>query len=202
MSGSADGGPRLGAVLLAAGESSRFEGGNKLLAPVEGTPIIRHAAATLQESCIEESTAIVGHDEGAVREALGDFPLPVRFNPAYAAGQSTSVRMGIQTAQQRGWDGTLFALGDMPFVSPATVDMLVDRFVTTTASIIAPAYTGTRGNPVLFDQKHYETLADVSGDTGGRQLVENHPGTILIDTDDPGVVQDIDTTDDLSKYQS
>lgn len=198
--GGAGSGPRVGAILLAAGQGSRFEGENKLLAPVDGEPIIRHAAATVRVSDIDEITAIVGHDADAVRGALGDLPLSVRSNPDYATGQSTSVREGVRVARKQGWDGTLFALGDMPFISPASIDTLVDRFVTSAATIIAPTYDGTRGNPVVFDQTHYETLADVTGDIGGRQLVENHPETVLLEIDDPGVVQDIDTVDDLPEY--
>lgn len=195
-----DGGPRVGAVLLAAGQSSRFEDGNKLLAQVDGMPIVRRAAETLLDAAVEETVVIVGHDEDAVRDALSGLPVSFQFNPDYAEGQSTSVRAGVEAARERDWDGTVFALGDMPFVSPATVDALLDRYAGEGESIVAAAHDEKRGNPVLFGATHYETLADVHGDMGGRRLIEEHEDVALVETDDPGVTRDIDYEADLAKY--
>ena len=192
-----DSSPRVGAVLLAAGTGSRYEAGNKLLATVDGTPLVRHAAATLTASAVTDTVVVVGHDAAAVRDALADLPVSFRSNPDYAAGQSTSVRAGIRAARERNWDATVFALGDMPFVDPSSVDALLEQYATANGSIFAAAYGGTRGNPVCFDSAHYGTLADVSGDVGGRQLVEDHPGSRLVATGDPGVTQDIDRVADL-----
>lgn len=189
--------PRVGAVLLAAGESSRFGSGNKLLAPIDGTAVVRRAAATLLSSAVAEIVVVVGHDDASVRAALSDCPVVFRSNPDYAAGQSTSVRTGVEAARERGWDATVFALGDMPFVAPDSVDALLDRYGSDAATIVAAACDGERGNPVLFDSKHYGTLADVTGDVGGRELVESHPEAVLVETGDPGVARDVDTEADL-----
>ncbi len=195
-----DGGRRVGAALLAAGLSSRFEGGNKLLAPVDGTPIVRHATETLLDATVADVVVIVGHDAERVRDALSGLPVSFRANPNYAAGQSTSVRAGVDAARERDWDATVFALGDMPFVAPASVDALLDRYDGGDVSIVAVAHAGQRGNPVLFDSTHYETLADVTGDVGGRRLIETREDVALVETDDPGVTRDIDDETDLSKY--
>ncbi|MEF8872271.1 MAG: nucleotidyltransferase family protein [Haloarculaceae archaeon] len=195
-----DGGPQIGAILLAAGQSTRFESGNKLLAPVDGTPIVRHAAETLLDAAVADVVVIVGQDDEAVRNALSGLPVSFRVNPDYAEGQSTSVRVGVETARERDWDAAVFALGDMPFVDPSSVDALLDRYASGDVSIVAAAYDGKRGNPVLFDSTHYETLADVTGDVGGRHLIETREDTVLVETDDPGVVRDIDDEADLAKY--
>lgn len=195
-----DGGRRVGAVLLAAGESSRFERGNKLLASVDDEPIVRRAAQSLIDAGLDEVVVIVGHDENAVREALEGLNLEFRANPAYPDGQSTSVREGVTVARDREWDGAVFALGDMPFVAPEGIESLLERYATDDGSIFAAGYEGKRGNPVLFDRMHYDTLADVTGDKGGRELVENHDGAVIVDTGDPGVTRDIDYEEDLVKY--
>lgn len=195
-----DSGAHVGAVLLAAGRSSRFGGGNKLLAPVDGVPMVRHAAETLLGADVTAVVVVVGHDGTKVRDALDGLGVSFRTNPEYAEGQSTSVRAGVQAARDRGWDGTVFALGDMPFVASASVDALLERYANDDASIVAAAHDGTRGNPVLFDAIHYGTLADVTGDVGGRQLIAAREDVALVETGDSGVVRDIDDAADLSEY--
>lgn len=195
-----DGGRRVGAALLAAGESKRFEGGNKLLASIDGTPIVRRAARSLLDAGLAEIVVIVGHDEDAVRESLQGLDLAFRPNEDYPAGQSTSVREAVEMARERGWDGIVFALGDMPFVSPGSVEAILEAYAAGDGTIVAAGNEGKRGNPVVFDRTHFETLAAVEGDKGGRELVENHDDAVIVDTGDPGVTRDVDYEEDLVKY--
>ncbi|WP_135822113.1 nucleotidyltransferase family protein [Halostella litorea] len=189
--------PRVGGVVLAAGLGSRFEGGNKLLAEVDGRPVVERAAKTLRRSAVAEVVAVVGHEAERVTAAVDGLTDAVRRNEDYAAGQSTSVRVGVAAARERGWDAAVFMLGDMPFVRPATVDAVVAAYARGDGSIVAPAYDGRRGNPALFGKRHYDALADVSGDRGGRDLIETHEDSVLVDVDDPGVTRDVDFRADL-----
>jgi len=189
--------PRIGGVVLAAGGGTRFEGGNKLLAEVDGSPIVERATETVRRSAVEEVVAVVGHEADRVSAAIDGLADGVRRNEDYAAGQSTSVRVGVHAAGERGWDAVVFMLGDMPFVRPATVDALLDAYASGDGTIVAPAFEGQRGNPVLFGREHYDALADVSGDRGGRRLIETHDDAVLVDVDDPGVTRDVDVRGDL-----
>lgn len=201
VDGGDDGAPsRVGGVVLAAGESRRFDGGNKLLASVDGTPMVRQSAATLLDARLDGVVAIVGHEAEAVRGALDGLGVSTRRNGAYAAGQSASVREGVGAARQRGWDAAVFALGDMPFVSPATVDALVEVHAAGGGSIVAPTYESERGNPVLFDAACFDALAEVSGDSGGRRLVAERPDSAFVPVDDPGVRRDVDRRADVARY--
>lgn len=186
-------GDTVGAVVLAAGQSERFESGNKLLASVDGRPIVGHAAETVRASTVDSIVAVVGYEADRIRETLPGVET-VR-NEQYSEGQSTSVATGVVAARERGWDATLFMLGDMPFVDPASVDTVVAAYRDGDGTVCAPAWEGQRGNPALFDWRHYEALADVTGDTGGRSLVVEY-GT-LVAVDDPGVRRDIDRRTDL-----
>ena len=188
----------IGGIILGAGESSRFGCENKLLATVEGIPIINRVARTVTESPIDERVAVLGHEAKAVEDALEGFPISTVYNDSYTVGQSTSVRHGIDFGRNSGWDAAIVVLGDMPFVEAGTISQLIDAYRSGDGTIIAPQYDGRRGNPVLFDHQQFSELAAVSGDRGGRRLVQTHPGTELIDTDDPGVVQDVDTAADLA----
>ncbi len=185
----------VGGILLAAGQSTRYEEGNKLLADLGGKPLVRHAAETLIAAEVAGPIVVLGHQAEAVREALDSLDVDFRHNPEYRQGQSTSVAVGVAAARDRAWTAALFALGDMPRVSPASVRALVDAYREGDGTVIAPEFGGHRGNPVLFDSQHFDALADVSGDRGGRELVEEQ-GT-LISVDDPGVRRDVDRVDDL-----
>lgn len=185
-------------VLLAAGTSSRYGDENKLLVALDGEPLVRRAAATLVESDVDGVTVVVGHEAEAVREALADLDVAVAANPDYAAGQSTSVRRGVRDARERGADAVLIALGDMPNVAPASVDLVVEAYERGVADVVAAGYDGRRGNPVLFDTRHFDDLVGVDGDAGGRHLLRESESAVAVETGDPGVLRDVDRPGDLA----
>lgn len=187
-------------VLLAAGTSSRFGDANKLLAPIDGEPIVRHAGRTLVTADCTPRVAVLGHDADAVRDALSGLGFEFVVNSAFEEGQSTSVRAAIE-ALGEDVTGAVFALGDMPFVDPSTVESLVATFCTEDWSAVAPAYRGNRGNPVIFGRRHFDALADVSGDVGGREILLGSDDAALVSTEDPGVRRDVDTSEDYERLR-
>ncbi|WP_254533291.1 nucleotidyltransferase family protein [Natrinema gelatinilyticum] len=195
--------PRLGAtvhgILLAAGTSSRYGKANKLLATVDGQPLVRHAAEALLASAVDGITVVVGHEADYVTAALEALPVTVRLNKAYAEGQSISVQTGIERAAAQDADAALVALGDMPNVDPTSVDLLVDAYERGVADVVAAAYEGKRGNPVLFDVRFFDELTDVDGDVGGRRLLTESDAAVAIETADPAVLCDVDRPSDLDK---
>ncbi|WP_436933743.1 nucleotidyltransferase family protein [Halovenus marina] len=184
-------------VVLAAGTSSRYGAENKLTATVEGEPVVTRATRALVESSLDGVTVVVGHEAERVREAISGLDVTVRVNDNYRAGQSTSLREGIRDASERGADAALIALGDMPWVTTRTVDLLADAYRYGIANILAAAYQGERGNPTLFGAEYFETLADIEGDVGGRELLTESGEAVGIETGDPGVRRDIDHPADL-----
>lgn len=189
--------PHVAGVLLAAGTSSRFGERNKLLEPIDGIPLVRRSAETLVDAGLAPLIAVVGHDAPKVREALAGLGIEILENEAYREGQATSVRAAVRALAARGdVDAAVFALGDMPFVAADSVRTLVSTYAAGDATALAAAYEGVRGNPVLFDRQHFTALSTVVGDTGGKSVFKeaNHA---LVETGDPGVRFDIDTTDDL-----
>ena len=193
--------PAVVGVLLAAGTSSRFGARNKLLEEVEGVPIVRQAAESLLTSRVDAVTVVLGHDADRVRTVLEGLPVTFVENPRYEEGQATSVGSGVEAVRDRPVrdraDAILFALGDMPFVDPDSVNALIDSYRAGLGDALAAACEGKRGNPALFDARHFEALADVEGDTGGRKILLRE-GT-LVETGDPGVLADVDDPDDLER---
>lgn len=188
--------PRVLGVVLAAGESKRFGERNKLLAAVAGTPLVSHAARTLLESRVSSVIVVLGHETDAVGDALSGLDVAVVENPAYDQGMSASVRTGVGVAAEMDAAAVVFLPGDMPFVDASTVDLLVDAYRADIADAVAPIHRDQRGNPVVFDRRHFDSLRAVRGDVGGRRVLLDSDGA-LVETDDGGVVTDIDTQDDL-----
>ena len=185
-------------VLLAAGEGTRFEGGNKLLAEIDGKPVVVYAARTLVASGVDDALAVLGHEADRVEDALTDLEVRTVENPDYGRGQATSVALGAGIADEEGFDAALFVLGDLPCVAPETVRKLVGAFEQTDAGIAVPTYGGRRGNPVLFGREHFDELTELTGDRGGRALFEAHP-VERVPVDDPGIHLDVDTAADLQR---
>ena len=191
--------PRVVGVLLAGGTSSRFGEANKLLAELDGDPVVRHTARTLLDAGLESVVAVLGHEAEAVRAALDGLPVRTVDNPDYEEGVSTSVGCGVDAGADA--DAIVFLPGDMPVVDPETVALLVDAYRGGLGTALAAANGKRRGNPVLFDRVHFEELARVEGDVGGRSVLRSAPDGGLIETDDPGVHRDVDTEEDLSEVR-
>ena len=146
-------------VLLAAGQGTRF-GGDKLVARLDGEPLVRHAAAMLVRAGVRELVVVVGPDSGSIEGALSEVlecgphsPVHARIvvNPHAAKGLGTSVAAGIG-ALGPPVEAALVALGDQPRVPDEVPRALLAAWRGTGAPIVAPRYQGgVRGNPVLFD---------------------------------------------------
>lgn len=187
---------RVAGVLLAAGTSARFGDDNKLLATLDGEPLVRHAARALVDASVAPVVVVVGHEADRVRDALAGLDLRFVANNAYAEGQSTSVRAGIG-ALDDAVDAAVIALGDMPFVDPDTVGTLVAAYEAGVGDAVAAAHDGQRGNPVLFDRRFFADLAAVAGDIGGRQVLREADDATCIAVPDSGVRRDVDGPGDL-----
>ncbi len=190
---------RVAAIVLAAGLSRRMGGPNKLLAVLDGVPIVRRVALALLASKADPVLVVTGHQEEAVREALSGLAVQLVPNPAYEEGLAASVRAGIE-ATPEDVDGALIALGDMPWVRAEHVDALIVAFDPRGPSTICvPVHERRRGHPVLWSARHFGEMRKLEGDVGARELLERHAGAVLaVNVDDAGVHLDVDTPDMLA----
>jgi molybdenum cofactor cytidylyltransferase len=183
-------------VLLAAGTSSRYGEPNKLLESVEGEPMVRRSVQALLAADLDSVTVVLGYEADRVRDALAGLDVEFLENPNYETGQASSVRRAVEHLGDV--DATIFALGDMPFVDPGSVETLAATFDATGRSALAAGEDGQRGNPVLFAAEHFDALADASGDTGGRSVLLDAEDGAIVETGDTGVLRDVDRPDDLA----
>lgn len=189
---------KIAAIVLAAGRSSRMRGPNKLLEQFQGKRLVRRVVEAAIASKASPVVVVTGHDETAVREALADLNVRFTGNADYAEGLSTSLQAGVRTLEED-IAGAVICLGDMPGVSAALIDRLIDTFQPERgALIVAPSRNGQRGNPVLWARRFFPEILKLEGDIGARKLVESYAeGVVEVTVEDDGAFHDIDTPEAL-----
>jgi CTP:molybdopterin cytidylyltransferase MocA/SAM-dependent methyltransferase len=197
MRGPQVGSRRVAAVVLAAGAGSRF-GGGKLLAPLEGRPILQHVLDRLDAARLSEVIVVVGDDADAVERAIEPGDARLVRNPDPARGLSSSLQVGIGQLDEE-VDAALIVLGDQPRLPARAVRALLDAEVTGERSIVVPVYDGDRGrNPVLVGRAAFGLVEEATGDRGLGPLIEAHPELVReIPIRVEGGNPDVDTRDDL-----
>lgn len=184
----------IAAVILAAGQSSRM-GQHKLLLPVLGKPLLLHAVDHATAAGFDEVLVVVGYRAAALREMLSGYPVRVIENPAYAQGQSTSLRAGVAALAPQ-TEAAMILLADQPLVNTAILQRLIQAWRDSGRPIVAPFYGGQRGNPVLFARALFPELLSVTGDQGGREILQRHAQDI-----EPVQIADATTALDLDTWQ-
>lgn len=181
-------------VLLAAGSATRF-GGDKLLAPLsDGAPV---GAVTVRNVLgpVDEVVAVVRPGDQRLAAALAHEGARVTACPFAADGMGASLAWGVRASPlARAW---LIVLADMPWIRPDSVERVTLAMRGGTA-IAAPSWRGARGHPVGFAASFFSELSALSGDEGAKALFARHP-VQTIEVDDPGVVRDVDTPEDLDR---
>jgi len=187
-------------ILLAAGRGRRFDPAglrNKLLQPLaDGEPVVAASARKLL-AVVPRVVAVVAPDDGGVGARLAALGCDVVVCPDADSGMAASLTHALRHALQDAAPGAwLVALGDMPYIAPATLQALAAALAAG-ASIAAPVLDGRRGNPVGFGAVHLDALLALRGDQGARGLLRTCPVTEIA-VSDPGILRDVDVPDDLT----
>ncbi|HEX5439040.1 MAG TPA: nucleotidyltransferase family protein [Gemmatimonadaceae bacterium] len=186
-------------LVLAAGASRRF-GSSKMRAMLAGRPLVRWSVEHMLASPVDEVMVVLGREAAGVRKALADLPVRCVENPAYRAGQSTSLRAGVASLGPAA-EAVVIALGDQPAIDPTVIGALIRAYRSTGTLIVAPVYRGTRGTPVLFDATLFAELCAIEGDRGARGVIARDPSrAMLIDIDLP-MPRDVNRAADLEALE-
>ncbi|MEI9932435.1 MAG: molybdopterin-binding/glycosyltransferase family 2 protein [Rhizomicrobium sp.] len=194
--------PKIAAIVLAAGLSSRM-GSNKLLAEIDGKPLIRKTVERALASAADSVLVVTGNSAEGVRQALDGLPIKLRNNPDFSNGLSTSLKCGI-SALPGDCDGALIVLGDMPDVSTALLDKLIAAFDPTDGRAICVATRyGKRGNPVLWARRFFAEIMALEGDIGAKHLMSVYDEVLCeVEAENDGPLIDIDTPEALAAYRA
>ena len=190
--------PRVAAIVLAAGRSSRF-GTDKLRHVLASSNSLLVTTVSLIETLPCPVTLVVNPERYHYARACCAPETAVIVAEEAEQGLSASVRAGISACES--FDACMLALADMPFVAAKTLTALIDA--ASTSSIIVPVYENEdgesrRGNPVVFGRDFYPALCALEGDVGGRELLNTYAAAVrYVSVEDEGILQDIDVPDDI-----
>ena len=199
----------IGAIILAAGSSRRF-GDDKRKSRLPNGDTLLEATIRKATDCLSEVLVVLRADDHAFADTLAN-TLPTRpdnhnitfyLAPDSAQGMAHSLANGI--SQTHNWEAALVMLGDMPFVEANTIETILNTYTahknhnTNPAPIIVPCLGEKLGHPVLFSQRYFAEMANLTGDRGARPVIDAHPENLVkLPTTDNGVLLDIDKPTDL-----
>jgi len=189
--------PRVGAIVLAAGRSTRMGGVNKLLCTLDGAPLVSRVVDAACASGCSQVMVVTGFEAPLVESALAGRRVSFTHNPDFAQGMSSSLRCALR-ALPPDLDAVLVLLGDMPQIAADDIDTLLEVFAPDGLAIIVPQKDGRRGNPVLWPRRYFTEICALSGDIGARDLLIRHADevkTVSISSD--AIFADVDTPDAL-----
>jgi molybdenum cofactor cytidylyltransferase len=195
---------QVAAVILAAGEAKRFRRSpdeTKLVAELEGKPIVRHVAEAALASRAHPVLLVTGHAHAQVLGALDGLILERTHNRDPGAGLSASLKLAVRALPSTA-RGAVILLGDMPRIPPSLIDRLIDAFDTAPVEPLAvvPVRDGRRANPALIGRGLFAAVRTLEGDKGARDLIAARKGILELPVGDSAIEIDIDTREDLRRH--
>ena len=187
------------AVVLAAGRSERF-GATKLTAELDGEALVRRALRVARRSLGDNVLLLAGHDAIRVIDAAGDAVRFIAINERYEEGMGTSISCATRILRERA-NAILLMLADQPLISPEHIGALQNAWDGREDSIVATAFSGAQGPPVLLPCGSFADLESMGGDQGARRLLVDSRFNVTTVWNDAAAI-DIDTREDLDQAAS
>lgn len=185
------------AIILAAGFSKRF-GREKLLIDIENRPMIEKIIELVGSIFFDEIILVYRDEE--IKNTVPDKNIKYVLNNESEKGLSSSLKCGISNSGST--DGYIFFMGDQPYLYRDTIIKLIKAFKDKKGSIIVPKYCGQRGTPVIFAADWKTDLMNLSGDSGGRTIIEeNIEKVYFVDIYNQKEGKDIDTPGDYESQK-
>lgn len=185
---------RVGAVILAAGESARL-GRPKQLIEIDGVPLLRRAVQSAIDAGCQPVVVVLGAMAEPCRELLHDLAAQIVVNAKWRDGMSTSIDAGVDAMQEHDVNAVLLMVCDQPKVDAASLRRLVAAFPG--RGLVAARYGGTLGTPAIFAAEHFAALRALSGDRGAKSLIKRNVDDVVT-VDLPEAAVDIDTLTDVA----
>jgi len=187
----------ISSILLAAGQSKRMLGENKLTKNVNGIPLINCALNNILKSHVNEIIIVLGYQKETI-EKLIDKTSKIKFvfNSNFETGMASSIKKGIKNLSDKS-EGFFISLADMPSIKFETYNHLI-KF-NKNKKIIIPMFKGQKGNPVFFPSSFEEKLLAIQDDDGAKKMLEiNKKEVLKLEINDPGIIKDLDVPNDFN----
>ena len=194
---------RAGVVLLAAGESRRMGGINKLLLRVDGVPLVRRMLAAVRGAGVGETVVVLGHQADRIEPLVREPGVTLVRHGDYATGLQGSVLAGLRALSARA-DPVLVVLGDLPLLEPADIAALLAAFAARAPGcrVLVPEHRGRRGNPVVVDRWVVDRVCEAQEAGGLRGFIDAHRDIVAsFDAPSDHYVFDLDTPADIDRLE-
>lgn len=183
---------KIGCLLMAAGNAARFHS-NKLLAELNGKPVIRYALEAIPRSAFHRILVVTQYPE--VEALARDFGFAHLRNSRPEAGISHTIRLGTEALGD--CDAILYMVADQPLLDSAAIERILTVWQARPDSIVGAAHNGRRGSPNLFPREFFPELCALEGDRGGNAVIARHPDRLRLVEVAPQALLDVDTPEAL-----
>ena len=187
----------ISAILLAAGQSKRMGGENKLTKEIEGIPLIKRSVKNIIASTVDELIIILGYQKEIIEKLIDkNEKIKFVFNKNFESGMASSIKTGLNHLSEK-TDAFFICLGDMPMVNKNIYNLLIKS--KNNKKIIVPAYKSERGNPVLFSKSMKKQIMTIEGDVGAKKILGSHKDKILnLEINNESITKDFNIRDDFN----
>jgi|TARA_B110000438_G_scaffold225676_1_gene219776 molybdenum cofactor cytidylyltransferase len=197
----------ISAILLAAGQSLRMNGENKLVREVDGIPLIKYAVKNILASMVDEIIVVVGHDEDLIKNVIGEHrKIKFVYNEDFKKDISTSIKIGLNHISKKS-EAFFISLGDMPNVNQNIYNKLIKSRLKYNSKlkpqhkkeIVIPSFEGKNGNPILFSKFMKNKIMLVTSVLDTSEIIKLNKEKILnVPFDNDGIFLDFNTLDNFN----
>ena len=191
---------QLAAIVLAAGSSSRFGESNKLHERLPGgNSVIEQVIQIVSEFPFDHRLVVCSPNDVILPKLAETYFFQCTVNTDPAQGIGYSIACGVRSLKATKCTASAIFLGDMPFLNPKTLELVITNFVQGNCTkITRPSYSGQPGHPVIFPKLWFDELTDLKGDEGAKRIIQKNLDSLRdIPSNDAGVLRDIDAPEDL-----
>ena len=187
----------ISAILLAAGQSKRMKGENKLTKKIQGIPLIKLSVQNILASSINELIIVLGHQKEIIEKFIDkNEKIKFVFNKDFESGMASSIKAGLNHLSNN-TEAFFICLGDMPLVNKNIYNDLIKS--KNNNKIIVPTYKGEQGNPILFSKTMKAKIMTVQGDSGAKMILQlNEDKVFNFETNNENVVKNFNTIESFN----
>jgi len=183
-------------ILLAAGQSKRMNGENKLTKKILGIPLIKHSVKNILSSSVDELIVVLGYQKEIIEKLIDrNEKTKFVFNKDFESGIASSIKTGLNHLSKN-TEAFFICLGDMPMVNSHIYNQLIKS--KNQKDILVPTYNNQQGNPILFNKSMKEKIMNIKGDSGAKKILKKNKNKILnLPIDDQGIIKNYNSVDDF-----
>ena len=190
----------ISAVLLAAGQSRRMNGQNKLSKKIQEIPLIKHSVNNILDSLVDELIIVLGYQREVIEKLIdNNKKIKIVFNEKFESGMASSIKTGLNHLSEK-TDAFFICLGDMPLVNKDIYNQIIQSR-NNKKEIFVPNYNGQQGNPILFSMSMKREIMRIQGDVGGKKILEQNKDKILnLSINNEVIISDFNTEDSFKHF--